>query len=578
MSVHHRLPNRGALLVAASLLSLPLLLAACGGDKGSDDGTSPTAGDDDDDAGDDDDDVPTGDTATDTDTDTTETGTTDTHTGTVTFVLGVELLTAPSDGLQAAEIGIDAPADAALTVSWSDGQGHEQSHSPAAGTATLPVLGMLPDRTYTVTVEATLDGHTERATVDFDSRPLPPRFPNIDLVTNTLADPFFTLLPLRANGSVPGVGELALVMDEAGNVVYWQAFDGRMRDTRRIDGGVQVFYGSDWPVIRDLTWLGETTGGFQSTDTSEGIDPLLASVDTRGRLHHDYFEAPDGTWFALTKEPVDKVVYPSDYSLQSTQVVTIAADVIEHFAADGTVLDRLNLADVLDPGRIGFDGLQLTNPENLFDWAHANSLSPHPDGDVLVSLRHQDAIVKLHPITGDIDWILGTPDNWGPAHQPYLLTPTGPLDWPFHTHAAEVRDDGVITLFDNGNYRDSPGPAATPLDDHDTWSRAVGFRVDAKAGTVEQVHDLQPTMRTFAYAVGDADNLANGHTRGHFGMVVAEGGQFNTERGIGQAAVRMLEWDAAGTEVWHAYLSTDAAQMSEGWFSYRSERFDSFYE
>ena len=285
----------------------------------------------------------------------------------------------------------------------------------------------------------------------------------------------------------------------------------------------------------------------------------------------------DGTAYVLSKATAADVPYPTDYELSGLRTADVSADIVLHLADDGTLLDSLRLDDVLSTLRIGYGGLQRTNLEGEFDWTHANAVVEHPDGDLLLSLRHQDAIVKVDPVTGALDWILGNHDNWPAELQPYLLAPDASVTWPFHTHGVKVRADGVITLFDNGNFRDTPGPDTDPLEDVETWSRVVGFAVDPIARTVTQAFEHEPEQRTFAYAVGDCDPLSNGHTIGHFGRIIVEDGQYNDDLGRSVTTIRIIEWAPDGTEVWHAHLFNDPAVFPEGWYAYRSERFESFY-
>ncbi len=51
------------------------------------------------------------------------------------------------------------------------------------------------------------------------------------------------------------------------------------------------------------------------------------------------------------------------------------------------------------------------------------------DDSVIVSLRHQYAVIKLDRKTGRLMWILGTPDAWMPPWDRYLLKPEGFLQW-----------------------------------------------------------------------------------------------------------------------------------------------------
>ena len=108
-----------------------------------------------------------------------------------------------------------------------------------------------------------------------------------------------------------------------------------------------------------------------------------------------------------------------------------------------------------------------------------------PDDSVIVSVRHQDAVIKLSRETGELVWILGTHAGWGDRWKAYLLNPVGEFEWPYHQHAARTTRDGLLLLFDNGNDRAWPPETRTP--DKEAYSRAVEFKIDEEQGTVEQV-------------------------------------------------------------------------------------------
>jgi hypothetical protein len=494
--------------------------------------------------------------------------------------LQATVVTTPSVQLQAAAVDIDVPEGTALHLSWTDGAGHTVEHEPSAtGPQQVPILELKPDRTYTLTVTATgPDNLVRDAELSFDSEPVPGHFPDVELVVPS-SESFFTLLGSRGNGNaVPLPNEVVLVVDAAGDLVYWQAYDGRMNDARRVPGGVEVMAGDNYPEIVEVDWLGNVQRGYQSLITDLPANPLLTVVDAPGRFHHDYVAVGDGSWWVLSKTVTPVAAYPTDYQLSGTAPTDNAEGVVHRFAADGSTVDTLYLGDVLPMERIAFDSLEPTSVENRADWSHENAVSIHPDGDLLISMRHQDAILKVDPDTQQIDWILGNHDNWPASHQPYLLTPVGDLQWPFHQHAVSVRADGTILMFDNGNFRESPGPGVQADHEGTFYSRVVAYEVDPIARTVEQVVDLRPEPSVFAMAVGDADELPNGHLVGHFGMIVRQDSFLNETMGLGDAAIRVVEWNAAGDEVWHIHLSTARSTVSQGWTSYRSERFDSFYQ
>ena len=98
------------------------------------------------------------------------------------------------------------------------------------------------------------------------------------------------------------------------------------------------------------------------------------------------------------------------------------------------------------------------------DWLHGNTLQLTTDGNILISLRHQDWVMKLNYANGagdghimwrfglDGDFTLTTVGTKGSADLGY--------PWFSHQHEAEIALGGklfngseIFTVFDNGNTR-----------------------------------------------------------------------------------------------------------------------------
>ncbi|MGE3547546.1 MAG: aryl-sulfate sulfotransferase, partial [Kofleriaceae bacterium] len=186
----------------------------------------------------------------------------------------------------------------------------------------------------------------------------------------------------------------------------------------------------------------------------------------------------------------------------------LIGDVVVVFQPDGTVTTRWSLLDRLDPDRVGYGSFSSFwsdhyPPPSVLDWSHGNAVSIDPsDGGAIVSLRHQDAIVKLDA-DGELMWILGTHDNWSAAFAPLLLTPAGarPFAWPSHQHTPKLLGNGHVLMFDNGNVRASPPAPIDPA----KYSRAVEYAVDPATKQIEQVWEFEPDPAIFATATGDVD-------------------------------------------------------------------------
>lgn len=214
--------------------------------------------------------------------------------------------------------------------------------------------------------------------------------------------------------------------------------------------------------------------------------------------------------------------------------------------------------------------------------SHANAVLHDPrDDSIIVSLRHQEAVIKFSRATGDLKWILGPHQNWTPEFQPFLLDPVGtPFEWQYHQHAPMITPSGTLLLFDNGNYRAMPFDGRMPVENADNYSRAVEFSIDEVNMEVRQVWDYgrDNGERIFAHFIGDVDWLeTTGNVLVHFGGTSFTDGVPNSDLGRGEISIRIVEvtHDSPAEKVFDLviYNSEPTAQVR----SYRSERISSLY-
>ena len=163
--------------------------------------------------------------------------------------------------------------------------------------------------------------------------------------------------------------------------------------------------------------------------------------------------------------------------------------VVEISATNSAVLNTWSPIDLLDPRRITYLFEQASDNLSTTGWdtEHSDAVIEDPGRDsVIVSLRAQNAVCKFSRATGQLVWILGPPENWGPQWQPYLLTPVGvPFAWQYGQHSPVFTPQGTLMLYDDGNYRASPFDPSVP--DSSNYSRAVEYSIDEETMEVFQV-------------------------------------------------------------------------------------------
>jgi hypothetical protein len=203
----------------------------------------------------------------------------------------------------------------------------------------------------------------------------------------------------------------------------------------------------------------------------------------------------NGNILALSREVREIDNYPTSANdpLAPRELAPVRGDRIVEFDRTGQIVKDISLLDLLDPRRPTHGSTMGTGTGTSRDWSHSNALSYDEASDCyLVSLRHQDAVVKISRADGTLKWILGNHENWGAQWQPYLLTQVGePFEWQFAQHAAEFTASGV-GLYDNGTWR-----APAFQDWTEQYSRALRFNVDDEARTISLA---------YAYGTPPSDN------------------------------------------------------------------------
>jgi hypothetical protein len=393
-----------------------------------------------------------------------------------------------------------------------------------------PLLGLKPNRVYTVEVILNPGGSAGTLLAVIDS--LPEHFPAVTTLVSDpqKMEPGYTLLDCVRHGRGDPRPTYSIIVDDRGDVVWYS--------TRCASSYVRL------PTGNLLFRCGGTA--VCESDLLGNEIVLTDLADPGDGLHHDLVPTALGTYLSLSRKTIEIPDYPSSETDPNapTQTAEVRDEPIVEFMSDGTLLNEWSLTDIIDPTRIGYDSLNLTSVG--LDWVHNNAVILDPSDDsVIVSVRHQDAVVKFSRATGELLWILGPHANWTTEFQPFLLQPVGlPFEWQYHPHAPEITSDGTLLLFDNGNHRASPFDGTIPLENTENYSRAVEYLIDEENMEVRQVWEWgsNATEPLYAGFVGDADRLeTTGNVLMTFGGTTVVNGETTEDLGLGSAIARIVE-------------------------------------
>ncbi len=480
----------------------------------------------------------------------------------------------------------DAPSRAVFAVS---GGGHSWTveTDDAATEHSQALLGLAVGTDYEITVSARDDAGNmvaADAPLHFTTPPLPDDFPPLDiqLCEPAAREPATMIFPVGHHplAKVEKHVNYLVGIDQHGDIVWHREMPGQVQDVQRLANGNLLWLTGNF-ILNELDMLGNQVGRWYPLHHKDNPPPDGVAIETQS-IHHSIAEMPSGNIVVLSHETTDFDDYPTDDSDPDAPKETrpIIGDTIVEFTRDGEIVRDIKLFDLLDPYRIGY-GLNdpfwhMRGYEGGVDWAHANGIAyDASDNSYLVSVRHQDALIKVDRETGDLKWILGTHANWGERWRDLLLTPDDGLEWQYHQHDPSVTHEGTFMVFDNGNNRAVPfEPKTPPGKNH---SRAVEFAVDPATMAVEQI---------WSYGDGGEDPIYANFVSGAYrlpdtgNVFVTFGGVITDPDGKPSANMREHQVSARMVEVTHTtpakkvfeMVIKDMSDDPVSFMAFRSER------
>ena len=513
------------------------------------------------------------------------------------LIEGVSLKMNPSERAPLAailEYSSDQPVRPVFNLSREGEEMLQITDAPFATSGPTPVLGLRAGQDYTVTISFETEGGVSSLIAEgheISTPALPEDFPPIEVTTRRQArmEPGYQFVPAMRwteRGPDRDYG-LVFALDSDGEVVWFFKTNKSVNDVKRLPNGDLIYIqGRDGRIVQ-INKLGEQikhwhTTGIPKEDIPEGSIPVDADS-----FHHDFEFLPNGNFLALSTEAREYESYATSETDREAEKkpATVIGDVVIEFTPEGEVLRRWKLLDILDPHRISHGSLGTgfwrriykdLLEEPGFDWAHANAIQYDPTSDsAIISLNHQSAVVKIKLDDSSLAWILGEHGDWTAPHSAKLLSPSEGLTWPSKQHAVEITPTGSLLLFDNGGHRGPPFAPDSPAEEK--YSRAVEYRVDEEAQTVEELWsyggldsdhfyssflcdvDLQPTTGNVIVTDG--------------ARVKTKGGEMGDGPGSGHHWAHIFEVDReSGRKVFEMSIEGESQ-----WAVYRSERFSTLY-
>jgi hypothetical protein len=353
----------------------------------------------------------------------------------------------------------------------ADTPSRETLKSSAALTHDLTVVGLRPETTYQFT--AMITNQSGAVTISgpqsYTTPVLPFTLPDIELVTSS--DNSYAGITFF---SVADTDARFIGVDEAGIPVWYL----HTNDVPMINNSPALKYignGQLMLLLRSQVWVIDIEGN------------ILSSYQLPN-YHHEATLLDNGNIVVLVNE------------FRDINGKSLKGDRIEEYNPTGTLVWQWSSFDYLDTDR--FPGALSTRVvDGSMEWTHSNAIHEQDDGSLLLSVRSQSWVVNIDHTSGDINWILGSPEGSEKTSLQDKFITLDEGSWMSAQHAPMKTANGDYLTFDNRNESELVGSTNN--------SRAVKYNVDINTKTATQI--WEHVIDKYTQSLGDVDELPNGN-------------------------------------------------------------------
>jgi Arylsulfotransferase (ASST). len=424
-------------------------------------------------------------------------------------------MTLPMAGSMSVEFGTDTNYG---LKTWA------QSTDTAGGKVSVFVAGMKASTTYHMRAVVKFANGTTESDVDhvFTTGAMQA---NMKLnVTTTTAAGMTPQGGVELLNALSGTPTGVVVTDLAGNTLWTYANTSSVAQNyingvkMMANGNLLMAIGMGIPFsavpaetvneIREVNLAGDAVRRLTVSDLNAAL--ALASCAechvTVATFHHDVEPLPNGHWLLLAAAAVP-LSGTSTPALTNAPAATVLGDVVVDVDANMKPVWVWSVFNHLDPNR---------HPFGVTDWTHGNAVVySKDDGNLLVSLRHQNWVLKVRYMDGVGDgsvlWRLGAGGNFA------LQGGNDPMDWMYAQHLPaffSTNTSGVFSLgaMDNGNNRPLAGGAICGVAEAAGCYTAIPvWRIDESAKTATVTFRQVLPGNEYSFFGGNVQQLANGH-------------------------------------------------------------------
>jgi hypothetical protein len=333
------------------------------------------------------------------------------------------------------------------------------------------VAGMLPSTLYQMHWEEFANNFENSGPdIPFTTGALPSNFPGLLAQVLVPPSPHDAAFPLILFQFLPPIGQpivaWPLATDLSGNVVWY--FPGEVGITRTEAGGnlfsMTNFSLSEWDLAGNLVL--KTNPEILNEQLAAQGYPMMTSFNG-----HETVRMPNGNILLLGARDEVSTIYQGGTPANPVDILGDMILVLDHnmqllWAWDSFAHQDLSREATLDDICVQSSGAGCPAFNKKFhkanDWLHSNSLQLTADGNILISERSQDWVLKINYNNGQGDgrvlWKMGPYGDFTILNPPQ--NPCGdPKVFPWFTHQHDAAFDlqvsalKTFTVFDDGNLR-----------------------------------------------------------------------------------------------------------------------------
>ncbi len=328
-------------------------------------------------------------------------------------------------------------------------------------------------------------------------RCLPADFPPINVTRHPAAGAPSPGWYLTGNlSSQPTVSSYAMILDTNATPVWYK----RIEPLRAID--VKPF------AKNTVAYMPASAGGFGSDPNgaynvfnleTNQVTQQIRTVGVPTDLH-DLQTLPNGNRLLLSypiKHGVDLTGLPGAPGAGANE--TIADCEVQEVTPQGQLVWKWDATDHVDPVTESTNpGITMSAGTTIYDVFHCNALDPIPGGDVLLSMRHLNAVLRIRHSDHKVLWKLGGKPTSKDGAQ--LITVQNYSGGSINgQHDARFLPNGHVTVFDNQAFNFAA-------------ARGVEFALNLTTSTAEPVFEFVSPGNKPAAATGSFRRYGDGHS------------------------------------------------------------------